>query len=49
MAEQWLGKQQALSVPPDLPRSKETLRRRALRAAPLLLDSKPKEFRRMLG
>lgn len=49
MAEEWLGKQRGLSVPPDLPRSKETLRRRALRAAPLLLDPKPKEFRRLLG
>jgi hypothetical protein len=49
MAERWLGTQRGLKVPPDLPRSKKALRRRALRAAPALLKPKPKEFRRLLG
>jgi hypothetical protein len=49
MAEHWLGRQRGLKVPPDLPRSKKTLRQRALEGGPALLESKPKEFRRMLG
>lgn len=49
MAEQWLAKQQGLSVPPDLARSKKHLRQQALRVAPVLLAPKPNEFRRMLG
>jgi hypothetical protein len=49
MAEAWLKKQRVFKVPPDLPRSKEALRRGALRLAPVLLGPKPKEFRRMLG
>ena len=49
MAEDWLKKQRGLKVPPDLPRSKEALRREALRLAPALLAPKPKDFRRMLG
>ena len=49
MAETWLKKQGTLRVPPDLSRSKEVLRRRALRLAPVLLGPKPKEFQRMLG
>jgi hypothetical protein len=49
MAEHWLGKQRGLKIPPDLPRSKKTLRQRALHAAPALLEPKPGEFRGMLG
>jgi hypothetical protein len=49
MAEAWLKKQRGLKVPPDLARSKDTLRRAALRLAPVLLGPKPKDFRRMLG
>ncbi len=49
MAEKWLGHQPGLKIPPDLPRSKKALRRRALEAAPALLEPKPGEFRRMLG
>jgi hypothetical protein len=49
LAETWLKKQRGLKVPPDLPRSKEALRRKALRMAPSLLKAKPKDFRRMLG
>jgi hypothetical protein len=49
MAETWLKKQRGMKVPPDLPRSKEALRRAALRSAPALLAPKPKDFRRMLG
>jgi CHAD domain-containing protein len=49
MAEQWLGKQRGLKVPPDLPRSKKALRQKALRTAPALLDPKPRQFRRLLG
>lgn len=49
MAEAWLKKQRGLKVPPDLPRSREALRREALRSAPALLASKPGDFRRMLG
>jgi hypothetical protein len=49
MAETWLKKQRGLKVPPDLPRSREALRREALRSAPALLASKPGDFRRMLG
>ncbi|MFZ4484264.1 MAG: CHAD domain-containing protein [Chthoniobacterales bacterium] len=49
MAEQWLAQQPELSVPPDLARSKETLRREALACGLLLLSPKPREFRRMLG
>ncbi len=49
MAEHWLGKQRGLKIPPDLPRSKKTLKQKALHAAPALLASKPKQFRGMLG
>ena len=49
MAEMWLKQQKNLRVPPDLSRSKEVLRRGALRLAPVLLGAKPKEFRRLLG
>ena len=49
LAETWLKKQRGPKVPPDLPRSKEALRQRALRSAPALLAPKPKDFRRMLG
>lgn len=49
LAEAWLKKQRGSKVPPDLPRSREALRRGALRQAPALLASKPKDFRRMLG
>jgi CHAD domain-containing protein len=49
MAEMWLKQQKSLRVPPDLSRSKEVLRRGALRLAPVLLGAKPKEFRRLLG
>ena len=49
MAEAWLEKQKGLKIPPDLPRSKDALRREALRLAPALLTPKPKDFRRMLG
>lgn len=49
MAETWLKKRRGLKVPPDLPRSKEALRRAALRSAPALLGPKSKDFRRMLG
>jgi len=49
LAEGWLKKQRALKIPPDLPRSKEALRREALRSAPALLAPRPKDFRRMLG
>lgn len=49
MAEKWLGKQTGLKVPPDLPRSKKALRRKALKSAPALLEPKPGAFRRMLG
>lgn len=49
LAESWLKRQRGHKVPPDLPRSKEALRRQALRSAPGLLAPKPKEFRRMLG
>lgn len=49
LAEGWLKRQRGLKIPPDLPRSKEALRRQALRLALPLLAPKPKEFRRMLG
>lgn len=49
LAENWLKAQRGFRVPPDLARSKEALRQRALRSAPGLLASKPKDFRRMLG
>ena len=49
LAEAWLKRQRRLKVPPDLPRSKEALRREALRSAPGLLAPKPKDFRRLLG
>ena len=49
LAEMWLKKQESLRVPPDLSRSKESLRRSALRLAPVLLGSRPKVFRQMLG
>lgn len=49
MAEDWLRRQRGLKIPPDLPRSKEVLRRRALDRAPVLLSAKPGDFRRMLG
>ncbi|MDA0294005.1 MAG: hypothetical protein O2957_08415, partial [Verrucomicrobia bacterium] len=49
LAEMWLKKQNNLKVPPDLPRSKESMRRAALRLAPVLLGCSPKVFRRMLG
>jgi hypothetical protein len=49
MAEAWLKKQKGLKIPPDLPRSKDALRRTALRLAPALLEPNPKAFRRMLG
>lgn len=49
LAETWLKKQRGLKLPPDLPRSKEALRGKALRSAPALLVPKPKDFRRMLG
>lgn len=49
MAEKWLGQQPGLKIPPDLPRSKKALRRKALKAAPALLEPKPGAFRRMLG
>lgn len=49
MAEDWLTRQRGLAVPPDLPRSKGVFRREALRRAPVLLDAKPKVFRKMLG
>lgn len=49
LAERWLKKQKSLRVPPDLSRSKESMRRAALRLAPLLLGSSPKVFRQMLG
>lgn len=49
LAETWLKKQKSLRVPPDLSRSKEVLRRGALRLAAVLLGPKPKEFRRLLG
>lgn len=48
MAEHWLGKHQGLKVPPDLPRSKTALRRKALLLAVPLLGPKSGEFRRML-
>ena len=49
MAEGWLKKQRGRKIPPDLTRSKEALRREALRLAPVLLTPKPKDFRRLLG
>ena len=49
LAEMWLKKQKSLGVPPDLSRSKESMRRAALRLAPVLLGSRPKVFRQMLG
>lgn len=49
LAEQWLGQQRGLKVPPDLPRSKKALRRKVLHDAPALLDAKPREFRGLLG
>jgi len=49
LAERWLKKQKSLRVPPDLSRSKESMRRAALRLAPVLLGSSPKDFRQMLG
>lgn len=49
VAEEWLGKLHGLAVPPDLVRSKATLRRDALRRAPALLLPRPRDFRAMLG
>lgn len=49
LAERWLKKQKTLPVLSDLSCSKESMRRAALRLAPVLLGPKPKEFRRMLG
>lgn len=49
VAEDWFRRLQGLPVPPDLGRSKDTLRRDALRRAPALLLPRPKVFRGMLG
>ncbi|MBE2181757.1 MAG: CHAD domain-containing protein [Chthoniobacterales bacterium] len=49
MAEDWLKKHRTLSVPPDLARTKQTLRREALRRGPVLLSPRPREFRDLLG
>lgn len=49
LAEDWLGRHPGTKVPPDLGRSKRSLRSEALRRAELLLGPKPREFRRMLG
>lgn len=49
MAEDWFGKHRALSVPPDLARTKHALRREALRRGPVLLSPRPREFRSLLG
>lgn len=49
MAEAWLADHRGLVVPPDLPRSKEVLRQRALKSGKVLFASKPRDFRRMLA
>ncbi len=49
MADDWLAKNRGLAVPADLPRSKEVLRRRALRLGETLFSPKPRDFRKMLG
>lgn len=49
VAEDWLGRLHGLAVPPDLARSKDVLRREALRRAPALLLPRPREFRGLLG
>jgi hypothetical protein len=49
LAEDWLGRHRGTKVPPDLGRSKRSLRGEALWRGDLLLGPKPREFRRMLG
>lgn len=49
VAEDWLSRNCGLTVPADLPRSKEKLRREALRLGRVLFSPKPREFREMLG
>ena len=48
MAEDWIAKHVG-KVPRDLPRSKKTLRRRALEQGEKLFEAKPRDFRKMLG
>jgi CHAD domain-containing protein len=48
MAEDWIKKHVG-KIPRDLPRSKKTLRRRALERGERLFEIRPREFREMLG
>jgi CHAD domain-containing protein len=48
MAEDWI-KQHIGKLPRDLPRSKKTLRQRALQRGKGLFEIRPREFRKMLG
>ena len=49
VAEDWLSRNCGLTIPADLPRSKEEIRGEALRLGRVLFSPKPRDFRRMLG
>jgi hypothetical protein len=48
MAEDWI-KEHIGKVPRDLPRSKKSLRQKALERGKSLFATRPRDFRKMLG